>query len=641
MTGLLAYAWALPLVPLAAFLVVLATGRKLPRHVASGLGIAAMSLVFLASLGILWAVMNGAHYEASAPWIHVKDIEIEFGFLIDPLSSIMLVVVSTVSMLVQIYSLGYMAKEERFRWYYGAISLFTAAMLGVVISDGWLLLYMCWEVMGLASYLLIGFWFETETAAKAATKAFMVTRFGDVGFGLALAVMWVSVGTFTFEPVFKLVEEGHFAGPALIAASLLLFMGAMGKSAQFPLHVWLPDAMAGPTPGSALIHAATMVAAGVYLVARSFPLFEANPETLTVIAVIGLITSLVAALTALAMDDIKKVLAYSTISQLGLMMLALGVGAWAAAIFHLMTHAFFKALLFLAAGSVIHGTHTQDVHEMGSLWRKMPWTTATWVIGALSLAGIPPLAGFWSKDEILLATYKSNNMWLLGGAMFVVVLTAFYMGRTTFLAFFAKAGTDSKSLHAHESSPVMTGPLVMLATLAVVAGFAGSPLGNYAFGRFLGEHAEGEMNLALAGFAVCAALAGIGYAWLMYIRGKGHPDWYLRNRVIAPMLTRQFWIDDAYMRVIIEPSLAIAGVMRRMDFAVIDAIVRAFGVVGMFVSSILARFDRAVVDGAVDGLGNSVIEGGRQTRRIQTGNVQTYLLLLAASIVVLLVVFAR
>ncbi len=645
MTGLLAYSWMLAVLPLVVFALVLATGRKLPRNFVAGLGIAVMALIFAASMGILWAVMHGARFEASVPWIEVFGVSIEIGVLVDPLSALMLVVVSFVSLLVQVYSLGYMSEEERFRWYYGAISLFTAAMIGVVLANSWLLMYMCWEVMGLASFLLIGFWYETETASRASSKAFMVTRFGDVGFGLALAFMWVFAKSFTFEPVFKLVESGGWAGPTLVAATLFLFMGAMGKSAQFPLHVWLPDAMAGPTPGSALIHAATMVAAGVYLVARSYPLFEANPMTLTVVATIGTITAVMAALIALAMDDIKKVLAYSTISQLGLMMLALGVGSWVAAVFHLMTHAFFKALLFLAAGSVIHGTHTQDVREMGGLWRKMPWTTATWVIGALSLAGIFPLAGFWSKDEILLSAYhqatRTGNWTFLALGIFVAMLTAFYMGRVTFLAFFAPPGTHSKSDHAHESPWVMTGPLVILATLAVVAGVVGSPLADYALGKYLGEHAEGGMNLTLAAVAVGAALAGIGYAYLMYQRGKANPDWYLRNRTISPVLTRQFWVDDAYQRVIVEPSVVISGFFRRIDVGLIDGIVRAFGVVGMVLSRLMARFDRSVVDGAVDALGDGVIEGGRQTRRIQTGNVQTYLLLLAASIVVLIWVFAR
>jgi NADH-quinone oxidoreductase subunit L len=639
--NLLPSAWVLPLLPLIAFLVVIVTGRRLPRMAAPAVGITAMAVVFAASMGMLWATIQGAVASANVPWIHAFGVTVDVGFLVDPLSALMMVVVSLVSLLVQIYSIGYMAEEERFRWYFGAISLFTAAMIGVVLADGWLLMYMCWEVMGLASFLLIGFWYETPTASAASMKAFMVTRLGDVGFGLGLAVMWLAVGSFTFETVFHAVETGAWAGPTLIAAALLLFMGAMGKSAQFPLHVWLPDAMAGPTPGSALIHAATMVAAGVYLVARSFPLFEANPVTLQVVAIIGAITAVMAALIATAMDDIKKVLAYSTISQLGFMMVALGLGNWVAAIFHLMTHAFFKALLFLAAGSVIHGTHTQDVREMGGLWRKMPWTTATWVIGALSLAGIPPLAGFWSKDEVLLSALHGGNATLLIVGLGVAALTAFYMGRVTFLAFFAPQGATSKTPHAHESSRVMVVPLVVLATLAALIGLVGSPLTHNAFAAFLGEEGAAELNLILAAIAVSAAVAGIAYAWTMYQRGRAHPDWYLRNRRIAPILLQRFWIDDAYQRVIVAPALVLADTLRKLDVAVVDGVVRAFGHVGMALSAFLAVFDRSVVDGAVDGLGTGVIRGGKQVRRIETGNVQTYLLLLVASIIVLVLVFAR
>ena len=637
--SLLAYAWVLPVLPLLAFALVISTGRKLPRMVAPAAGITTMSLVCLASLAMLWATMHGARFTHDVSWIHAFGVNVEVGILVDPLSSLMLVIVALVSVLVQVYSIGYMADEERFRWYFGAISLFTAAMIGVVLSDGWLLMYMCWEVMGLASFLLIGFWYETPTASAASMKAFMVTRLGDVGFGLGLAVMWLSVGSFTFSTVFHRVETGAWAGPTLIAAALLLFMGAMGKSAQFPLHVWLPDAMAGPTPGSALIHAATMVAAGVYLVARSYPLFEANPITLQVVAIIGGITAVMAALIACAMDDIKKVLAYSTISQLGYMMIALGVGSWGAAIFHLMTHAFFKSLLFLAAGSVIHGTHTQDAREMGGLWKKMPWTTATWIIGALSLAGIPFFAGFWSKDEILLTAFNNGNTVLLVAGLVVAFLTAFYMGRITFIAFFAKPGLTSKSPHAHESSPVMVVPLVVLATLAALVGFVGAPP-FYAFARFLGEQAD-PFNIALAAIAVLSAVAGLTYAWVMYQRGWAFPDWYLRNRRIAPVLIHQFWIDEAYQRVIVAPAMLLADLLRKADVAVVDGIVRGFGHAGMALSGFLAVFDRSVVDGAVDGLGSGVVGSGGQVRRIQTGNVQTYLLLLVASIVVLVLVFAR
>ncbi len=640
MEQLLAYGWVLPLLPLAAFAIILATGRKLPRMLAPALGIAAMGAVFVASMGILVATMGGAHYSADVTWLKFGLTEIPFGFTIDPLTSVMLIVVSFVSLLVQIYSMGYMSEEERFRWYYGAISLFTAAMLGVVLADGWLLMYMCWEVMGLSSYLLIGFWYNDQNAARAASKAFIVTRLGDVGFGLALVVMWWAVGSFQFETVFRLVEAGAWLGPTLTLCTLLFFLGAMGKSAQFPLHVWLPDAMAGPTPGSALIHAATMVAAGVYLVARSYPLFEASPVTLNVVAVIGTITAVMAALIAISMSDIKKVLAYSTISQLGYMMLALGLGSWVGAVFHLMTHAFFKALLFLAAGSVIHATHTQDMREMGGLWRKMPWTTLTWCLGALSLAGIPPLAGFWSKDEILLAALHSGRPAFLVAALLTAMLTAFYMGRATFLAFFVTPSATSKSLHAHESPWVMTGPLVALGTLAVVAGIVGSPLANYAFGKFLGEHAEGEFNLVLAAIAVGFAAAGILYAYSQYLHRGDKKDWYLRSHYVASPLTRGFWVDDVYQTAFVRTSLAIGAALRKLDVTIVDGAVRSFGWIGMKISGVLAVFDRRVVDGAVDGLGDGVTGAGRQVRRMQTGNVQTYLLLLGASIVVLVIAFA-
>ena len=635
------FAWALALVPLSAFAILVAAGRRVPKAFASGIGIAAMAVVFATSSWILAAVVGGARYQASAEWMRVGAVPINVGIRIDPLTAMMLVVVSLVSLLVQIYSIGYMANDERFRWYYAAISLFTAAMLGVVMADGWLLMYMCWEGMGLASYLLIGFWFEEPVAARAASKAFLVTRIGDVGFGLALVLMWTQARTFTFEPVFRLVETGAWTGPTLVATALLLFLGAMGKSAQFPLHVWLPDAMAGPTPGSALIHAATMVAAGVYLVARSFPLFEANPQTLQVVAAIGMITAVMAALIAVAMEDIKKVLAYSTISQLGFMMIALGMGNWVAAVFHLMTHAFFKALLFLAAGSVIHSTHTQDLHEMGGLWKKMPWTTATWVIGALSLAGIPPLAGFWSKDEILLSVAKSGNVVYLVIVVLTAGLTAFYMSRATFLAFFAKPGAHTKAEHAHESPAVMTAPLVVLASLAVVAGFVGSPLYGYALGRFLGESAGGEFALPLAATAVVLSLAAIGYAWLMYIKGAVRPDWYMDSWFAQSLLTRHFRIDDFYDRALVGPVMAISKVFGRLDEAVVDGVVRAVGSVGLAISGVLAGFDHTGVDRAFDGLGNGVTHAGREVRRMLTGNVQFYLMMLVISIVVLVAVFAR
>ncbi len=504
---LLSYGWTIPLFPLVVFAVVLATGRLLPKGVSVGLGIAAQAFVLAFALAAVALTQHGHSVGASMPWITVGGFEATVGFQIDSLTAVMLVVVSFVSLLVQVYSIGYMEHDERFRWYYGAISLFTASMLGVVLADGWLLMYMCWEVMGLSSYLLIGFWFEKPEAAAAAKKAFMVTRFGDVGFALSLVVVWWGSGTFEFEGTRHAIESGAWAGPAVTVAALLMFMGAMGKSAQFPLHVWLPDAMAGPTPGSALIHAATMVAAGVYLVARSYFMFEAGTLALSIVGTIGTITAVMGALIALAQNDIKKVLAYSTISQLGYMMLALGAGSLVAAMFHLVTHAFFKALLFLGAGSVIHATHTQDLREMGGLWRKMPWTCATWVIGALSLAGIPPLAGFWSKDEILMVAMHSGRVELVIAGVLTAGLTAFYMGRSTLMAFFVKPADPERAAHAHESPMVMTAPLAVLAIMAALAGLFNSPVGGYVFGKYLGHHEAAEPDLILMGIAVGVAAA--------------------------------------------------------------------------------------------------------------------------------------
>ncbi|MFZ3063398.1 MAG: NADH-quinone oxidoreductase subunit L, partial [Actinomycetota bacterium] len=483
---MLKYAWVIPIVPLIAFIVILLSGKRI-NNKGFTVSIGAVALSFLLSILIFIEVANGKSIEINKTWLLLGRMNLGVGTLVDSLAAVMLLVVTSVSLLVQIYSVGYMHGEKRYNWYFAAISLFTAAMLSVVLANNYLQMYMSWEVMGLCSYLLIGFWFEKKSASDAAKKAFIATRIGDVGFFLGIAALIAFAGSTNFTSLSKMIEVGKLGAPILTAVGILLFAGAMGKSAQFPLHVWLPDAMEGPTPGSALIHAATMVAAGIYLVARSAFIFEAAfPSALTVVAVIGTITALMAATIAVTMSDIKKVLAYSTISQLGFMMVALGVGGVTAGIFHLVTHAFFKALLFLGAGSIIHGTGTQNMYEMGGLSKKMKTTMITFLIASLSLAGIFPLSGFWSKDEILAEAFKGGHYLIFGILLFTAFLTAFYMFRLFFLVFFGKPRNDK--IRAHESPPVMSYPLIALAVPAALLGLVGSPFLGNAFSSFFAAH---------------------------------------------------------------------------------------------------------------------------------------------------------
>ncbi len=404
-------------------------------------------------------------------WAVIGSLNIHIGVLVDALTAVMVVVVTFVSLMVQIYSQGYMKGDPGYPRYYAFMSLFTACMLGLVLANNILFMFVFWEGVGLGSYLLIGFWFHKPSAANAAKKAFIVTRAGDFGFLAAILLLYAQTGTFDTQTLYNLVATGALAGSVLTWVAIGIFAGAAGKSAQFPLHVWLPDAMEGPTPVSSLIHAATMVAAGVFLVARFYPLFQHSAEAMTTVAVIGAFTAIFAASMGLVMNDIKRVLAYSTISQLGYMMLGLGVGSVAIGIFHLFTHAFFKCLLFLGSGSVNHGTGTFDMRLMGGLRKVMPWTYATFVIGSLSLAGIWPLAGFWSKDQILVAAL-TNNPVLFTLAIVTVFMTAFYMFRAVFMTFHGEykggaipehGGHDEPSHGPHESPAVMVAPMVVLA----------------------------------------------------------------------------------------------------------------------------------------------------------------------------------
>jgi NADH-quinone oxidoreductase subunit L len=595
--------------------------------------IGAIGASFLLSLWVLLEVLATPGHQLQIPdiqWVVVGNLSIHVGLLIDSLSSIMLVVVSFVSLMVQIYSQGYMKGDPGYHRYFAFMSLFTFCMLGLVTANNLVFMFLFWEGVGLGSYLLIGFWFHRPSAANAAKKAFIVTRFGDFGFLAAILLLFYNTGTFDIGQLQALAISGALAGTVLTWAAIGIFSGAVGKSAQFPLHVWLPDAMEGPTPVSALIHAATMVAAGVFLVARTFPLFEHSAVALTTVAIIGGFTAIFAASMGLVMTDIKRALAYSTISQLGYMMLGLGVGGVAIGIFHLFNHAFFKALLFLGAGSVNHSTGTFDMREMGGLRKAMPWTFATFLIAAISLAGIWPLAGFWSKDEIL-AYALANNPILFSLAIITVFMTAFYMFRAVFLTFGGEYRGGAAKSHGghgghklHESPMVMVVPMVLLAILSIVSGWLNI---TGQFGQFLGHEVAEEVPSFLQGFfgvlshplpliSLIVAALGIFLAYAMY-----SAKWLSAETVgkvfkpVYNLLSHKYWIDELYEKVIVVRVL-------------VDGIFKG-----------LSIFDSRVVDGAVNGVATGTVEAGGAIRRAQTGQLQAYGIAIAVGVVAIAVCF--
>jgi len=591
-----AYLWLIPALPLAAFIVIGLVTRPW-RLLSAAVGVVAIALSFVFSLWTFIAQLKaGAEtvQAVSIPWFSTGTLHPMVGLQVDPLSAVMLLVVTTVALMVQVYSLGYMAGEAGLARYYAYLSLFCASMLGLVLARGFIQLYICWELVGLCSYLLIGFWYDRDAPAFAAKKAFVTTRLGDLGFLLGVLLICTAAGSFEFSEVQARTAAGLLDSRTMTLACLLLFCGAVGKSAQVPLHVWLPDAMEGPTPVSALIHAATMVAAGVYMVARFAFLFHGSPDAMATVAVVGALTALLAATIALVQDDIKRVLAYSTISQLGYMMLALGAGSVTAGMFHLFTHAFFKALLFLCAGAVIHAVRTNDMWEMGGLRKAMPWTFWTFVIGALALAGIFPFSGFFSKDEIL-ARVLAYSPPLFAVALVASFCTAFYMGRVVFVAFLG-AARGGAAAHAHEAPLVMRGPLVVLAGLSLVAGWW---VWDFARFVFAGEVEEVHIHLGLAAATQLVPLAGLALAAGMYVSRTPDPD-ALAKRFASgyALLRHRFYIDEAY------------------DW-LIDRVVMQF-------AAGIGWFDRHVVDGAVNGVAWLARQTGAQLRYLQTGRVQHY-----------------
>jgi len=612
--------WLIPAFPLAGALVNMLFGGVIGRR-AHWIAVPALFGSFLASCIVFAGVAGGATYTPTLfPWIVAGDFETAVAAYVDPLTGVMLLVVTGVGFLIHLYSAGYMHDDPGYARYFAYLNLFVFSMTMLVLAGNFLLLYVFWEAVGLCSYLLIGFWYTRPAAAQAGKKAFIVNRVGDFGFGLGVMWLWTALGTLDYGAVFTAVDTLPTTTATGIA--LLLFMGACGKSAQLPLHTWLPDAMEGPTPVSALIHAATMVTAGVYMVARSHALFERSGVALEVVAWVGVATALFAATIGLVQTDIKRVLAYSTVSQLGYMFAAVGLGAYAAGIFHLVTHAFFKALLFLGAGSVIHGLGgQQDLRKMGGLSSRMVTTTITTTVGALGLAGLPGLAGFFSKDEILAAAFHGGHRAIWALLLVGAFMTAFYSSRLLFLAFYSGPRmTKEAAHHVHESPGVMTLPLWVLAILTVVAGVAvGIPSEHGTrFARFLApvfpvhEVAHGGgVAMMLIAMAVIVFTAGVVLAWFLYMPAPVRAEAIGRPRnPVHALLLNAWYVDALYDLAVVRPLFAL--------------------------STFCARsFDVKVVDGLVNAVGRVVVAGAAGLRQIQTGYSVNYALTMLAGAVLL------
>ncbi|MGI4734274.1 MAG: NADH-quinone oxidoreductase subunit L [Janthinobacterium lividum] len=623
---------AIPGLPFLGFLLNGLLNKKLSGTVAGLIGSATVLGSFLLSL-TLYLNFKYQYTVQLFEWITVGSLQIPFSYQIDQLSLLMLLLITGVGFLIHIYSIGYMHHDENVGKFFSFLNLFVFSMLILVMGANFVILFIGWEGVGLCSYLLIGFWNKHTNYNNAAKKAFIINRVGDLGFLLGIFLIYLTFNSVQYGEVFQkahLSQFGNYGVGVCTAITLLLFVGAMGKSAQLPLYTWLPDAMAGPTPVSALIHAATMVTAGIYLVLRANVLFTLAPQTLEVVGIIGLATALFAATIGLAQNDIKKVLAYSTVSQLGYMFLALGVMGYTSSFFHVLTHAFFKALLFLGAGSVIHAmSNEQDMRRMGGLRKALPITFLTMLIGCLAISGIPPFAGFFSKDEILSHVYEhSKVMWAIG--VFTSFLTAFYMFRLLFLTFFGEfRGTEEQRHHLHESPASMTLPLIVLAILSAVGGFMGAPMfvGKHYLGDYLAPiftysrqilpaafNTEPEHNteLMLMGISVLVGVIGIVLAYVQYVSRAQRPvEDDAQRSAPENLVYHKYYIDELYDGLIVKPVMALSnGLYRFVENGVIDPIANGFGRV--------------------------TLAGGQLLRFVQTGSVETYLLLMVLGIVLIL-----
>jgi len=668
-------AWVIAALPLAVSVTIAALAGIL-RDRAWALGAGGMLVTFLWSVFVLAAVIAHPHaagevlYNTQPAWhafFHWADFgpyEMYMGFQVDNLTALMLPMITLVSFCVQLYSSAYLHGDKRIPRFYSAINLFTMGMLVLVMADNLFLLLVAWEIMGLCSYLLIGHWYEQAWPRYGQIKAFLTTRVGDIGMMVGIFIIFFAARDLTWaglaEKVPALVQDPATAG-LLALGAFLLFTGAIGKSAQFPLHTWLPDAMAGPTPGSAIIHAATMVAAGVYLVGRAFMIYgHVAPWVLAVVTFVGAFTSLFAASIATLRWDIKEVLAYSTISQLGYMIMAIGLGGWTAGNFHLLTHAFFKALLFLAAGSVIHAHHhNQLLHKMGGLRKKIPVTFWTWMVGYAALAGIPGFSGFFSKDELLLAAWEWHNplvatwpFWLQKlpfiMALTTAFLTAYYMTRATYLAFFGKPRDQELYEHAHESPRAMTVPLVILAVPAALFGWLGTPLfqhlthadwmvfvQNFLHLPGLEHHVEFSTELLVTGMATAAGLIGIFLGWYLYavVKPEARAVWITRLKPVYTLLRNKYYVDEFYDLVVIRTTQATSRAIAWFDGAVVDGLVNLTGTVSVYASEVAAWFDKHVVDALVTMWADIARALGSALRKLSTGYVQQYMLTFFAVLV--------
>ncbi|MBI5492029.1 MAG: NADH-quinone oxidoreductase subunit L [Deltaproteobacteria bacterium] len=669
--------WLIPLLPLIGAIINGVAGSRMGKKAVGLVACLSMAAAFLISVSIFFSLIALPEEARSIEvgvfnWITSGSFQIDISFLVDPLSTLMILVVTGVGFLIHVYSAGYMHHDKSYWRYFSYLNLFVFFMLMLVLGSNYLVMFLGWEGVGLCSYLLIGFWYEKKSASDAGKKAFVVNRIGDFGFILGLFLLfWTlsshGIHSLSYKTVFASVHE---LDPKVVTAiAALLFVGAIGKSAQFPLYVWLPDAMEGPTPVSALIHAATMVTAGVYMVARNNALYSMAPEVGQVVASIGIFTALFAASIGLVQDDIKKVLAYSTVSQLGYMFAAVGLGAYVAGVFHLMTHAFFKGLLFLGSGSVIHAmSGEQDMKKMGGLHRHLKTTSITFTIGALAIAGIPPLSGFWSKDEILWEAFSKGHLVIWAVGLLTAFMTAFYMFRQVFLTFSGECRADEHTKHhIHESPAIMTVPLMILAFLAIVGGVVGIPFfeGGSKLHHFLspvlshGSHAaaavEGageavaeahsSLEFILMGVSVGAGVLGIFLAGLMYfppLKSFAPSFWTAENMAgtfspLHKLLYNKYYVDEIYDAVIVNPIKRLCGWCLSFDLGVIDGIVNSAAWITRFISWVSHKFDIYVVDGLVNSMATLVNFNSSIWRRMQTGYLQNYAFIFVLGVLIVLV----